>query len=76
LEKAIPIHNDLLWNKLSFTKNLEKDSNRWTFNVFSSLKLWNREDCLYIEKLLIEQSKNKDIIPFTDEDKKNYQFIK
>ena len=34
LEKAIPIHNEKIWNTLSFTKQLSKDSNKWTYMVF------------------------------------------
>ena len=39
LEKVIPIHDDLIWNNLSFTKGLSKDSNKWTYMVFSSPRL-------------------------------------
>ena len=27
LEKSIPIHEDIIWNNLSFTKNIKKKSN-------------------------------------------------
>ena len=35
-ELAIPIHEDLVWNTLSITKDLPKDSTKWTYKVFSS----------------------------------------
>ena len=70
LDKAILIHNDSIWNQLSFTKNLSKDSNRWTFMVFSSPMLWPKEDCEYIEHVLIKQSKELVTYPFSESDEK------
>ena len=34
LVKAIPVREDFMWNNLSFTKNLERNSNKWTYMVF------------------------------------------
>ena len=48
LEKSIPIHHDFIWNVLSFTKELSKGSNRWTFMVFSSPRLWPKDDCIFL----------------------------
>ena len=31
LEKSIPIHSNIIWNNLFFTKGLSKDSNKWTY---------------------------------------------
>ena len=56
LIKGIPIHEDFIWSSLSFTKLLSKDSNKWTFMVFSSPRLWPKEDCEFLEKILIKQS--------------------
>ncbi|GAB4303909.1 MAG: hypothetical protein Kow0068_26010 [Marinilabiliales bacterium] len=70
LEKGIPIHDDLFWLNLSFTKDLPKDSNRWTYMVFSSPRLWPEEDCQFIEKKLIEQSKILKEYPFSESDEK------
>ncbi len=68
LEKAIPIHIDKLWNNLSFTRGLSKDSNRWTYMVFSSPRLWPEEDGKLIEKILLEQSKEQKDYNFTEEE--------
>lgn len=70
LEKSIPIHSDEVWRKLSFTKELSKDSNKWTYMVFSSPRLWPKEDCVFLEKLLLTQSKNQTTYPFSEEDQK------
>jgi len=56
LDKAIPIHDDMIWGNLSFTKDLPKESTNWTYMVFSSPRLWPTEDCAFLEKKLIEQN--------------------
>lgn len=70
LEKAIPIHDDSIWNNLSFTKGLTKDSNRWTYMVFSSPRAWPRGDCEFLEKALLEQSQKLVDYKFNEDDEK------
>jgi hypothetical protein len=70
LENAIPIREKIIWNNLSFTRELNIDSNRWTFMVFSSPRLWPKQDCEYLEKELVKQSNNPTLYEFTDDDKK------
>jgi len=70
LEKAIPIHEDFVWNKLSFTKSLDKDSRRWTYLVYSSPRLWPRGDCAFLETILKEQSVKMVDYPFNEDDQK------
>ena len=70
LEKAIPVREEFVWNKLSFTKHLAKDSNRWTYMVFSSPRLWPKEDCEYLESILKEQAEKMVDYPFSENDQK------
>ena len=70
LEKGIPIHDDRLWTRLSFTKKLKKDDNSWTYLVFSSPRLWPGEDSEFLEEELVKQSKELKDYPFTEEDQK------
>lgn len=70
LEKAIPIHYKELWNGISITNTLPKDSTKWTYMVFSSPKLWPTEDCLFIEKLLLQQKKEMKDFPLSEKDYK------
>lgn len=73
LEKGIPIRESIIWNKLSFTKNLTKepkDSNRWAYMVFSSPKLWPKEDCEYLESVLKKQAEKLIDYPFNEDDQK------
>jgi hypothetical protein len=70
LEKSIPIHQDFIWNTISFTKGLSKDSNKWTYMVFSSPRLWPREDCIFLEKALLEQARKQVDYPFSEDDRR------
>jgi EVE domain len=70
LTKAIPIRQETVWNHLSFTKDLPDDSNRWTFMVFSSPRFWPKNDCKFLEKLLLDQAKTLVDYTFTEEDEK------
>ena len=69
-EKALPIHMDSLWTRLSFTKELEKDSNQWTWMVFQSPRKWPNDDCIIIENALIEQQRLQVDYPLSGEDQK------
>jgi len=74
IEKGIPIREDLIWNKLSFTKKLtkeRKDSARWSYMVFSSPKLWPKEDCEFLEEILKKQAIKLTDYPFNEHDLKN-----
>ena len=57
LEKAIPIHINAFWNNLSFTRDLPKNSCHWSYKFYSSPRVWPEEDCMHIEKLLLNQAK-------------------
>lgn len=76
LEKSVPIHNPLIWNHLSFTKDLPQDSKKWTFMVFSSPRLWPEDDCKYIEQILLKQNEEQREYPFSEKDKKNLKSSK
>lgn len=80
LEKSIPIYHDAVWNNLSFTKNLDrsnpKEKNNWTYMVFASPRIWPKEDCEFLERLLIEQSQKMIDYPFSEEDQKKLKVHK
>lgn len=76
LEKAISIHQDFIWNNLTFTKGLSKDSNKWTYMVFSSPRLWPKEDCIFLEKVLLEQAQKQVDYPFSEDDQKKLKASK
>ena len=66
LEKGLPIHNDEIWNNLTITKGLPKDSTKWTYMVFSSPRVWPFKDCQYLEKVLLQQKQNMKDFPFSE----------
>ncbi len=71
LEKAVPIHEDFVWKALSFTKLLAKTDNSWTWRVFGSPNHhWPKEDCIFLEKVLLEQAEKQIDYPFSEDDRK------
>jgi hypothetical protein len=76
LNKAIPVREDFVWNTLSFTKTLDRNSNRWTYMVFSSPRLWPKKDCEFLEKILKEQSVKLVDYPFNEDDERKLKVHK
>lgn len=56
IDKALPIHDDVIWSGLSFTRKLEKGSIGWTGKVRGSLARLDDSDGDFLAKQLIEQS--------------------
>ncbi len=59
-EKAIPIHEEKVWNQLSFTRDHSKNSSAWTGKLRASLNKISEQDGQFLEELL-EKQKNNDI---------------
>ena len=70
LEKAIPIHEDFIWNKLSFTSGLVKNSTYWTGMVRNSLKKLEESDGILLVEHLIKQNSNTSFFELSDEDQR------
>lgn len=68
LEKAIPIRENEVWSNLSFTKNLDKESNKWTHMVLRSPRLWPENDGKILENLLLKQFKEQKEYPLTEKE--------
>jgi len=66
-EKSIPIHEDSVWETLSFTKGLNKKSTAWTGIVRGSLVQMKDSDGRFLEKILTDQVKGVKKYP-VDED--------
>jgi predicted RNA-binding protein len=54
-DKAVPIREDNVWFNLSFTKEHDKASSRWTGKVRTSLNLLDESDGQFLERLILEQ---------------------
>lgn len=71
-EFALPIHEEKIWNSLSFTKELEKKSIAWTGKVRRSLGVIDKEDGLYLEKTLLEQIHDKIVFQVNEQEYQKY----
>jgi len=69
-EKAIPIHNDRVWNTLSFTRDHDKGTSTWTGKIRASLNQLDREDGCFLEQLILDQIDGGEKFPI---DEKEYQ---
>lgn len=63
VECSIPIHDASIWNELTFTKDLERNSTAWTGMVRASLTTLDDQDGMFLENELIEQLKKKKLYP-------------
>ncbi|MBN1225249.1 MAG: hypothetical protein JXB23_18520 [Candidatus Aminicenantes bacterium] len=70
VEKAIPIHDDLIWNNLSFTKNLDKKSIGWTGKVRGSLVQLENRDGKFLTEQLLAQKTGANLYPLDEQDLK------
>jgi hypothetical protein len=76
IEKAIPIHESIIWNHLSFTKNLRKNGRQWEHMVYQSPFLWPAGDCKYLERILLRQASKPVDYPLAEDDLKKMKSTK
>jgi hypothetical protein len=57
-EKSIPIHEERVWNRLSFTKGIDAKGSAWTGKIRNSLNALDDEDGKFLEELITTQAKN------------------
>jgi hypothetical protein len=57
-ELSIPIHEDHVWNTLSFTRNVDKKGSAWTGKIRGSLNQLDDKDGWFLEQLILEQEKS------------------
>jgi len=55
VDKSVPIHEDAVWNRLTFTLGQAKNSSTWTGRVRGSLVRMNDDDGMLLERLLRAQ---------------------
>ena len=70
LDKAIPIHTDIIWNELSYTKDLPPNSTRWTGMMRNSLNRLTKSDGMVLTNALSKQSEEQKQYPLSEEDLK------
>jgi predicted RNA-binding protein len=72
-EKAFPIKDERLWERLSFTHNYDKNSSFWTGKFRNSLNPLSDSDGKYIENLLRIQVHGDEIFSINEEEYERYK---
>jgi hypothetical protein len=70
--KSIPIHDEEIWNKLSFTRTLELGSIAWTGKVRSSLTHLSEDDGRFLASKLKAQVGNGKTFPLDENDDRKF----
>jgi predicted RNA-binding protein len=65
-EKAIPIHDDRVWNELSFTRGHDKKSSTWTGKLRASLNRLGVNDGRFLEQLILTQVDGGETFPIDE----------
>lgn len=68
IEKAIPIHDEVIWAGLSFTRGLEDGSIAWTGKVRGSLVRLDDRDGRFLAEKLTTQSASGKAYPINEQD--------
>ena len=55
-DRCVPIHNEQIWETLSFTRDTSPKDGRWTGMVRRSLNRMDDEDGAFLENLLLNQA--------------------
>ena len=69
-EQAIPIHENNVWQTLSFTRNFEKTSSAWTGKIRGSLVSLSDKDGKFLTKSLTTQAKVQTVYDLDDQDQR------
>ena len=69
-EQAIPIHDDMVWSTLSFTKHHKKGSSAWTYPLLNPPHKLQEDDGHYLVELLKEQQASSVTHPLKGKDKR------
>jgi len=68
VDKSIPIHDDEIWNGLSFTRTLERGSTAWTGKVRGSLVRLDEADGKFLAEKLYGQSERGKTYPIGEDE--------
>ncbi|TEA27269.1 hypothetical protein [Candidatus Schmidhempelia bombi] len=70
LTQAIPIYTDQIWQSLSFTQQIKKNSKGWTGLLRNNLNKINEKDGKLLTRCLLEQNKITTDYPLSENDQK------
>ncbi|MCE9598371.1 MAG: EVE domain-containing protein [Spirochaetia bacterium] len=72
-EHGIPIHEDMLWNHLTFTKGVAKTSAEWTGRLRQSLNEVESADAILLTQALLKQKDQKHLFAMSERDKARFE---
>jgi len=72
VDKAIPIHESLIWDRLSFTKGQDKSTSTWTGKIRASLVQLAEADGAFLEGAVGAQVDGGTAYPLDDADQRRY----
>lgn len=72
VEKAVPIHDQEVWRRLSFTKDHSQATSSWTGKLRASLAQLSEEDGSLIESLLLSQARGGKDFPIDAADARKF----
>lgn len=67
-EKGIPIHDERVWSRLSFTRDFDRDYPYWTGKLRGSLTQLEEEDGRFLEQLILAQTKSREVFPIDEQE--------
>jgi hypothetical protein len=70
VEQAMPVHDEKIWNALSFTRSLERGSTAWTGKVRGSLVKLDDKDGEFLAEALHHQAKKQTLYPLDEAEQK------
>jgi hypothetical protein len=71
-EKAVPIREVGVWDRLSFTKDYDKNSSNWTGKLRNSLNSLDDADATFLEQLILSQLTTGTVYPVDEEEYAKY----
>jgi hypothetical protein len=66
IDQAVPIHDEAIWSKLSFTSKLEKGSLAWTGKVRGSLARLEDSDGQFLSGKITAQERERKLYPLDE----------
>lgn len=63
VDKGVPIHEDAVWNALSFTSGQSKSSSTWTGKLRGSLVQFSDQDGAFLDALITSQAVDGKVYP-------------
>jgi predicted RNA-binding protein len=70
-EKAIPIRDDRVWNRLSFTQGYDINSSYWTGKLRTSLNQLDESDGRFLEQFILAQVNGAETFEIDEQEYEN-----